>query len=57
MYPFLRSGETPLDSCPAFGKLQFPNIHTWDPAEGRYMDPESSLRQGDIFGKIGSPYR
>jgi hypothetical protein len=57
MYPSVHSGETPLDSCPAFGKLQFPNTHTWDPAQSRYTDPESSLRQGDIVGKIGSPYR
>jgi hypothetical protein len=56
MYPFSVKVETPLDSCPAFRQLQFPNVHTWDSTQGQYMDPEFSPRHEEL-GKHGSPYR
>jgi hypothetical protein len=48
--------ETSVDSCPVFYKLQFPNVHTWDPRSGKYTDPEIPLRMIEK-GKIGSPYK
>src|SRR2546422_3063527 len=55
MYPTLRADQEPIELCPAFEKLQLPNIHTWDPALGRYTDPEFTIRHQDP-GKGGSPY-
>jgi len=48
--------EMPIESCPDFDKLRFPNVHTWDTTQGRYVDPEFSLRRQDP-GTVGSPYR
>ena len=55
MYPILRADQEPIELCPAFEKLRLPNIHTWDPAQGRYTDPEFTIRHQDP-GKGGSPY-
>jgi len=48
--------DWPVDSCPAFYNLQFPDIHTWHPQLGKYTDPEIRLRMIDQ-GKFGSPYK
>jgi hypothetical protein len=56
MYGPKSSDEMPIESCPDFDRLRFPNIHTWDTTQGRYVDPEFSLRRQDP-GKAGSPYR
>ena len=55
MYPTLAADQEPIELCPAFEKLRLPNIHTWDPAQGRYTDPEFTIRHQDP-GKGGSPY-
>jgi hypothetical protein len=55
MYPTLRADQEPIELCHGFEKLQLPNIHTWDPSQGRYTDPEFAIRHQDP-GKGGSPY-